>query len=318
MTSKAFVTLSNGLKMPSLGLGSWQSNAGEVGAAVKLALDAGYKHIDTAAMYQNEEEIGGALQEYFQAGKLQRQDVFITSKLWCSHNRPEHVEGALKDSLKKLKTDYVDLYLIHQPVTFNPEMTEQDRSVTVEDTWQGIAGVYKQGLTRAVGVSNFNEEQIERILKSSDVAVHSSQVELHLYFQQKTHVEFCKKHSIAVTAYAPIGSPGRLNFVLPNGRLMEWPVAEQPMANQEVLKLAKKYNKSPAQILLRHLLQNNIAVIPKSVTPKRIQENAQIFDFELTVDEVKTLNSQPQGSRFFLMDFMAGHPEDPWKSERPQ
>ncbi|CAD5234972.1 unnamed protein product [Bursaphelenchus xylophilus] len=318
MASSTFVTLSNGVKMPIFGLGSWQSKAGEVGDAVTVALDAGYRLIDTAAIYQNEEEIGDSLQKYFQSGKLKREDVFITTKVWCSHNRPEDIEGALKDSLKKLKTDYVDLYLIHQPAAFNHEMTEQDHSVKVEDTWKGIAGVYKQGLAKAVGVSNFSEEQIERILKSSDVPVHNSQVELHLYFQQKKHVEFCKKHNISVTAYAPMGSPGRSKFVLPNGRTQQWPVAEEPLENAEVLKLAEKYKKSPAQILLRHLLQNNIAIIPKSVTPKRIQENAQIFDFELTADEIKTLNSQPQGSRFFLQDFMIGHPEDPWKSERPQ
>lgn len=197
-------------------------------------------------------------------------------------------------------------------------MSSQDHSVKVEDTWKGMEEVYNKGLVKAVGVSNFNEEQIERILKSSKVPVHNSQVELHLYFQQKKHADFCHKHNISVTAYAPMGSPGRTQFELPDGTRPPWPEASEPLENEVVLALAKKYNKSPAQVLLRHLLQVNICVIPKSTNPKRLHENAQIFDFELTKEEVEKLNEQDHNNRFFLQDFMKGHPEDPWKGERPQ
>ncbi|CAD5227710.1 unnamed protein product [Bursaphelenchus okinawaensis] len=318
MASTTFVTLSNGVKMPIFGLGTWQSSEGEVGRAVTVALDEGYRLIDTAANYFNEDEIGEALEKYIQSGKLKREDVFITTKIWCSHNRPDEIEEDLRQSLKKLRTDYVDLYLVHQPAAYDAKMENQDHSVKVEDTWKGMVEVYKKGLAKAIGVSNFNEEQIERCNKSSDVPVHNSQVELHLYFQQKVHVEYCQKNNISVTAYAPMGSPGRSKYVLPNGRTLEWPAAAEPLENEVVLGLAKKYNKSPAHILLRHLLQKNVAIIPKSVNPQRIHDNAQVFDFELTSEEVETLNNQPQAPRLFLQDFMIGHPEDPWKSERPQ
>jgi len=316
MSTTTFVTLSNGVKMPQFGLGTWQSSPEEVKLAVTTALNEGYRLIDTATVYQNEKDIGDALKDYFATGKLKREDVFLVTKLWVSHNRPEDVEPALRDSLKKLQVEYVDLYLVHQPVTYDHEVKNQDHSVKVEDSWKGMEGVYEKGLTKAIGVSNFNESQIERIQKIAKVPIHNSQVELHLNFQQDKHFEVCKKHKITVSAYAPLGSPGRSNFTLPTGQKLEWPEAPEPLKNENVLKLAEKYNKSPAQILLRHLLQKGILIIPKSVTPKRIKENAQIFDFKLTDEEIDQLNKTPKGPRLFLQDFCEGHPEDPFADER--
>ncbi|KAH7723941.1 Protein C07D8.6 [Aphelenchoides avenae] len=310
------ITLSNGVKMPIVGLGTWQSNPGEVEKAVTVALDAGYRQIDTAAVYANEEEIGKALSEYLASGKLKREDVFITTKAWCSHLRKGDLEEQLREQLKKLRTDYVDLYLAHMPVAFKKDMSEQDPSVKVEDIWQALEDVYNKGLVKAIGVSNWNVSQMERALKIAKVPIHNNQVELHLHFAQFELHDFCRRHNISVTAYAPLGSPGRSNFKLPSGQKLTWPEGPEPLKNPLVVKLAEKYKKTPAQILLRHLIQRDICVIPKSINPERIHENFQVFDFELSKNEVDELNKAPQHGRLFLQDHIIGHPEDPFADER--
>ncbi|KAH7697173.1 oxidoreductase [Aphelenchoides avenae] len=306
------VELSNGKKMPLLGLGTWQSTPGEVGRAVKVALKEGYRHIDTAFMYQNEAEIGNALQEVFAEGKLKREDVFITTKVFRTHMREGDLEKQLREQLESLKTDYVDLYLLHIPVAFK-DLTTPDPTATVEDAWRAIEKVYYKGLTKAIGVSNFNVSQLERIQRIAKVPIHNIQVELHLHFAQFELHEFCKKHNTTLTAYAPIGSPGRAAGQT-KGLARESEL--EPLKDPLVLKLAAKYGKTPAQILLRHLVERGIAVIPKSTNAQRIKENGQIFDFKLTQDEVQQLNKVPQGPRLFPMTPFTGHPEDPFADER--
>jgi len=316
MTFSKTLKLSNGVEMPVFGLGTWQSSREEVIHAVRTAVLDGYRLIDTATCYQNEDAIGEALQQLFKEGVIKREEIFITTKCWTTHLAPEHQEEGLRESLARLKLDHVDLYLAHMPGAFNKDMSEQRKDVTVEDLWKGFESLYEKKLTRAIGVSNFSTEQIERIMKVAKVPIHNSQVELHLYFQQKDHVEACKKHGISVTAYSPIGSPGRVNFVLPNGYKPDWPPAPSPLEDQTVVKLAEKYSRTPAQILLRHLMQHGIAVIPKSTNEKRIKENHKVYDFELSDEDVKKLDSAPQNERMFWQDFLVGHPEDPFKSER--
>uniref|UniRef100_A0A7I5E6E7 Aldo_ket_red domain-containing protein n=1 Tax=Haemonchus contortus TaxID=6289 RepID=A0A7I5E6E7_HAECO len=192
-------------------------------------------------------------------------------------------------------------------------MTAQDHSVTVEDIWHGLEDVYKKGVVRAIGVSNWNGEQIERTLKTATVPIHNCQVELHLYWPQHELHELCKKHNISVTSYASLGSPGRTNFKAGNA---EWEPAPNAMEDPQVKRLAFKYTKTPAQILLRYLIDRNIAVIPKSITPSRIVENFKLFDFTLTNEEIKLLESSKHRQRLFLNDFMEGHPEDPFAAER--
>ncbi|ETN80363.1 oxidoreductase, aldo/keto reductase family protein [Necator americanus] len=254
------ITLSNGVKMPQVGLGTWQSSPAEVKGAVKAAIEAGYRLIDTAACYQNEGAIGDVIHELIQAGKVKREDLFITTKLWVTHLHPDDIESAIRESLRLLQLDYVDLYIPHMPTCFN--------------------------------------------------------VELHLYWPQHELHEICKKHNISITSYATLGSPGRVNFKLPSGVKLEWAPAPADMDDPNVKKLAEKYKKTPAQILLRYVMDRNIAVIPKSVNPSRIVENFQVFDFKLTPDEIKELETTPHRQRLFLQDFMEGHPEDAFASER--
>ncbi|CAJ0933735.1 unnamed protein product, partial [Mesorhabditis belari] len=310
------LTLSNGVTMPFFGLGTWQSKPEEVKAAVKAAVHAGYRLIDTAAVYQNEDAIGEAVEELIKEGVVTRDDLFITTKLWMTHLHPDHVEEACRDSLKKLKLDKVDLYLSHMPTAFNTDGSKQDHSVTVEDNWKVLEKVYKAGLARAIGVSNYSVEQVERIMKVAEVPIHNQQVELHLYFPQLEMEKVCRKHNITLTSFSTLGSPGRFNFTLPNGVRPAWAPAPADMDDAFVHELAKKYHKSSAQILLRYVIDRNIAVIPKSVTDSRIKENFDVFDFKLTAQELERLNNSPHHVRLFPQDFMIGHPEDAFASER--
>ncbi|XGW20080.1 hypothetical protein V3C99_003702 [Haemonchus contortus] len=310
------ITLSNGVKMPQVGLGTWQSSPAEVKAAVKAAIEAGYRLIDTATCYQNEDAIGEAIKELIQAGKVTREELFITTKLWATHMHPDDTEGAIRESLRLLQLDYVDLYLAHMPACFNHDMSAQNHEVTVQDVWRGLEGVYKKGLAKAIGVSNWNGEQIERVMKTATVPIHNCQVELYLYWPQHELQEVCKKHNISLTSYASLGSPGRVNFSLPGGVKLDWAPAPNALEDEHVKELAKKYSKTPAQILLRYVMDRGIAIIPKSVNPSRIVENFQLFDFKLTDDDIKLLESTKHRQRLFLQDFMEGHPEDPFAAER--
>lgn len=306
------VKLPTGVEMPCLGLGTWLSQPNEVGRAVKHALDCGYRLIDTAEAYKNEKEIGDALQEYFKTGKVKREDVFVTTKCWCGHFQPEKMEDAIRQSLSKLQLDYVDLYLAHSPAEMNDDLSRPEHPLTVEQIWKSLESVYKKGLAKAIGVSNFTIQQMERIIKIATVPIHNLQVECYLYLPQTELVEFCKKHNISFTAYSPLGSPGR--FKADVGVI--WKHTPNPLEDELVKKLANKYHKSSAQILLRHLIQRGLAPIPKSANEKRIEENWNIFDFTLNDVEMKELNSFQNQYRTGTWDFLKGHPEDPFKDER--
>lgn len=301
--------------MPVIGLGTWQSSPEEVAAAVKVAIRTGYRLIDTASVYQNEEAIGTAIKELIDEGVVKREDLFITTKAWTHEIAPGRVEGSLRAALKKLQVDYVDLYLAHMPAAFNDDMSEHINS-PVEDIWRQFDAVYKAGLTKAIGVSNWNNEQIGRANAVGVTPVHNSQVELHLFFPQHDHVDYCKAHNVVVTSYATLGSPGRVHFTLPTGQKLDWAPAPQELEDSNVKALAEKYHKTPAQVLLRYGLDRGLAIIPKSVTASRIEENFKVFDFHLTSEEIAKLEESKHSQRLFLQDFMAGHPEDAFPSER--
>ncbi|XP_034238033.1 1,5-anhydro-D-fructose reductase-like isoform X2 [Thrips palmi] len=312
------VALNSGTFMPIVGLGTSKvTDEREMEQTLDAALEAGYRHIDTATVYRNEHLIGKVLKRWLSEGKLKREDLFITTKLPLYAMRAADVPYFLNESLTKLQLDYVDMYLIHMPFAVKREAYSDGRfddngtDPTTDHLaiWKAMVAEKEAGRAKALGVSNFNETQIERIIKNSPVPPANLQVELHLYHQQKPLVAFCKKNNIAVTAYAPIGSPNAKRN-LPD--LFSLP---------EVKAIAQKHNKTTAEVLLRHTVQRGIIVIPKSSNPKRISQNIDIFDFALDDNDVATLDALDKGidGKLFNMKGFAGaenHPEYPWPALR--
>lgn len=304
-------------QIPLLGLGTWKSKPGEVYEAVKFAiLEAGYRHIDCAFVYQNEEEVGRALHEVISSGAVKREDLFVTSKCWNTFHTTELVRPACEQTLSNLKLDYLDLYLVHWPVGFKeggeifPQKADgsgiEGSDVDYLDTWKGMEEVHAAGLARSIGVSNFNHKQIDRILAVAKVAPVCNQVESHPYLVQEKLIAYCKSKGITVVAYSPLGSPDR-----------PWAKPGEPslMEDPKIVEIAKKYGKEPAQILIKFQAQRGIVVIPKSVTPARIRSNIQIFDFQLTDDELKTIASFDRGYRFVPFIQHKDHPHFPFNEE---
>jgi len=320
----SYVTFANGMKMPSVGLGTWQSSTDDIKMAVNAALEAGYRHIDGAFIYHNESAIGEVLADWIQSGRVKREELFIVTKLPSMGNRPDRVERYLNDSLKNLRVDYVDLYLIHFPAGIMEGVgghgtlaRREDGGIVVDlrtdllALWKAMEAQVDTGRVKSIGLSNFNSQQIERVVKGSRIKPANLQVELHAYFQQKPLRALCARHDITVCAYAPLGSPGRFaeKPMEPVGQLLEDPV---------VVDIAKAHSKTPAQVLLRHLIQQQVVVIPKSISPKRIVENFQVFDFVLNDQEMEALNALDKGNghRSFTMSGFLGlsdHPEYPFK-----
>ncbi|KAL0131933.1 hypothetical protein PUN28_000007 [Cardiocondyla obscurior] len=297
------IIFSNGHKMPMLGFGTFQvmrfvedndSDIGDIKEAVKEAINLGYRHIDTAFFYGNENEIGEAIREKIEDETVTREELFITTKLWNTFHKEELVLPACKQSLDNLGLDYVDLYLMHWPFAFKEgdDLMPQDESgnliesdVDYLETWKEMEKCVNEGLTRSIGVSNFNSEQITRLLESAEIVPVNNQVEVNINLNQKDLIDFCIQHGIAVTAYSPLGQPGG-----PSG-------VDNKLEDPLILELAEKYQKTPAQIALRYVCQHRIALIPKSVTTSRIKENMEIFDFSLTSDEIDSIRDLGTGER---------------------
>jgi diketogulonate reductase-like aldo/keto reductase len=255
-----FVTLNNGIKIPQVGLGVWQSG-GKTKSAVAAALAAGYRHVDTAAVYGNEPQVGAALAE----SGIPRAELFVTSKLW---NKDQGYDAALKAfdaSLTRLKLDYLDLYLIHWPV---PERRLE--------SWRALEKLYADERVRAIGVSNFLQPHLQQLEGSAKVLPAVNQLELTPFLQRAATVARCQELGIALESYSP----------LTRGQRLQHPV---------MLELAAQTGKSPAQVMLRWGIQKGFIVLPKSVTPARIQENAALFDFELDVAAMTRLDALEEG-----------------------
>jgi len=258
------VNLSNGVVMPQLGLGVWRSEPGaETEQAVRWALDAGYRHSDTAAIYQNEESVGKGVTE----SAVPRDEVFVTTKVWNTDQGYDTTLRAIDVSLKKLGLDYVDLYLVHWPVKGK-----------FKDTWRAMETIYESGRAKAIGVSNFLVHHLEDLLESAKVAPMVNQVEFHPRLQQAELLAYDQKHGIAHEAWAPI-MKGRVNDI------------------PELQAIAKKHGKSPVQVTIRWELQKGVVTIPKSVHQKRIVDNADVFDFELSAEEMAIIDGLDAGER---------------------
>jgi diketogulonate reductase-like aldo/keto reductase len=266
VTSVPVIELNNGVRMPQLGYGVFQVPDDETTAAVKAALEAGYRSIDTAAVYGNEKGVGQALAE----SDVARDELFVTTKLWNSAQGYDSTLKAFDESMKKLGLEQLDLYLIHWPTP------ERDKYL---DTWKAFEKLHADGRVRAIGVSNFQPEHLERLLDAADVAPAVNQIELHPYLQQQEVREFDAKHGIATEAWSPLAKGGSL------------------LGDPVIADLAVKHSRTPAQIVLRWHLQLGNVVIPKSVTPSRIEENFDLFGFTLAEEELELLTPLDRGER---------------------
>ncbi|XP_043222867.1 1,5-anhydro-D-fructose reductase-like [Amphibalanus amphitrite] len=322
------VQLSNGMQMPLLGLGCWQADDGkDVAVAVEAALLAGYRHIDTAYFYANEADVGRGIKAAIATGKVKRSDIFVTTKLPPIGMRPERVEKYLRKSLKALDLDYIDLYLVHHPVGFeevdendnmpleNPgtdkEKVKFDFSTDLIAIWKKMENMVELGLAKTIGISNFNPRQMRKITAIAKIPPTVNQVECHVYFQQKELREACKQHNIAVTAYGPLGSPGRKLFYEKQGKTIELP---DLLRNPVVRLVSDKHERSAAQVLLRFITQEGIIVIPKSTNESRIKQNGDIFSFELDEVDRQALRSLDQGvagTIFKFAEIFPGYEEHP-------
>jgi len=256
--------LSDGLEMPWLGFGVWQVEDGEkVEKAVRQALEIGYRSIDTAAVYGNERGVGKALRE----SGVPREEIFLTTKVWNDDLRARRTRAAFEESLQRLGTEYVDLYLIHWPV-----------KGCYQEAWRVLEEIYQCGRARAIGVSNFLAHHLEDLLRHSQMVPAVNQVEFHPRLVQPELLKFCQDHNIQVEAWSP---------------LMQGQVADEP----HIQELAARYHKTPAQVVLRWDLQHQVVTIPKSIHANRIAENAQLFDFELSQEDMNALDALDRGKR---------------------
>ncbi len=269
-------TLENGYSIPCLGYGTWQTPDGQTAVtSLKKALETGYRHIDTAAVYGNEVGVGQGIA----ASGIPRDEIFVTSKVWNSQRGYSRTLDAFAKTLSDLQLDYLDLYLIHWPAN---ERQFKEWDTLNRETWRAMTELYNQGKIRAIGVSNFKPHHLESLMKT-EVPPMVNQIEYHPGQLQEKTVRYCREHNILVEAWSPLGT----------GKML---------TNPTLNSIADKYNRSAAQICIRWILQNGLLPLPKSVTPSRIEENARVFDFTLDGEDMKTIGD---------MEYFGGSGLDP-------
>ncbi|XP_011941146.1 PREDICTED: prostaglandin-E(2) 9-reductase-like [Cercocebus atys] len=278
------VRLNDGHLMPMLGFGTYAPDhtpKNKAGEATKVAIDVGFCHIDAAFFYQNEKEVGKAIREKIADGTVKKEDIFYTTKLWTTFFRPELVRPALERSLKKLQLDYVDLFIIHNPLAM-----------------KALEKCKDSGLTKSIGVSNFNRKLLELILNKPGLKYKPTcnQVECHPYLNQSKLLEFCKSKDIVLVAYSALASHRDPNWMDPDSPYL----LEEPTLKS----IAKKHNRSPGQVALHYQLQRGVVVLAKSFSEKRIKENFQVFDFELTPEDMQAIDGLNRNFRYAKLQLL--------------
>lgn len=308
MTASSF-KLASGDSLPSIGLGLWKIEKEATADAVESALQIGYRHIDAACDYGNELEAGHGIQNSLGSGVVSRDDLWVTSKLWNTYHRPEHVRMACERTLKDLQLDYLDLYHVHFPISlayvpfetryppewFHDPNADQPRMVEspvpILETWQAMTELVDAGLVRNIGVCNFGVSLLRDLLASSSVRPQVLQVELHPYLTQEKLIRFCRENEIHVTGFSPLGAQSYYSLGMAEQ-------GEGVIDQAAVGEIAALHGKTPAQVVLRWGVQRGTSIVPKTSRTDRMKENLDVFDFELSSDEMETVSAMNQNRRF--------------------
>jgi D-xylose reductase len=309
MTSSTKVAVASGSQLPSVGLGLWKIDKQHTAEMVVTALGAGYRHLDAACDYGNEREAGAGLQQAIRTGLCRREEVWVTSKLWNTYHRPEHVRPAAERSLNDLGVDYLDLYLIHFPIAlqyvpleeryppgwfFEPEAQQPKMlpaAVPIAETWGAMEELHRAGLVKHIGISNFGCSLIRDLLSCASVRPSVLQVESHPYLVQDKLLRYCLQEGIAFTAFSPLGAGSYVPLGMAEA-------GESVLQQATIKEIAQSHGKTPAQIVLRWGVQRGTAVIPKTSQPARLAENIALFDFELTPDEMSMISALDRNQRY--------------------
>ncbi|KAM7534004.1 hypothetical protein Aperf_G00000117100 [Anoplocephala perfoliata] len=311
MTPGPSLRLNNGHTIPRLGFGTFNVDKEVVSDAIKGAFEAGFRHIDCAPSYENEKEVGQGIAKSMKKFGLRREDIFVTSKLGCDHHDPKDVRKACEESLRNLGLDYLDLYLIQWPVPFHFKKFDANDPTClifdehrIEDTWSEMEKLVTAGLVKSIGVSNFNKRQVEHIIRYGKIVPAVNQVEVNLHWLNTKLIEFCQSKNIQIVGYSILGTPTFLKNQ-----------ANPILHLKAVGEIAKVYNVTPVQVVVRHGLQRNIAVLVTSVITEEIRSGYDVFGFELSEDEMNRLNKVGLNYRLVEAIALANHPDYPFYDE---
>lgn len=299
----------SGRQIPSVGLGLWKIELDQTAEIVAQAVECGYRHFDSACDYGNEDETGKGLERVLKSGAVQRDELWVTSKLWNNYHRAEHVRPALEKTLSDLRLDYLDLYLIHFPISlqfvpfetrYPPGWTHDPDAdvpclrpdpVPIRETWEAMQELVDAGLVREIGVCNFGVSLIRDLLSSARIAPAVLQVEMHPYLTQEKLLRYCHESGIVVTAFSPLGAQSYFQL---NMAEADESVITQP----SIVDIAARHQRTPAQVVLRWGVQRGTAIVPKTSSPARLQENFELFDFALSDEDMATISSLDRQRRF--------------------
>lgn len=295
--------------MPAVGLGLWKIDSQQTAQVVCNAIEIGYRHLDSAADYGNELEVGAGIAQALTKGLCSREDLWITSKLWNTYHSPEHVEAACRRTLQDLGVEYLDLYLIHFPISlqfvdfetryppewfFDPSAAQpkmQIDPVPLSDTWIAMEALQKKGLVKNIGICNYSSGLLHDLMAYAEIKPAMLQIESHPYLTQESLIRAAQSYGIAVTAFSPLGALSYVSLDMASEN-------ESVLQQQAVIAAAKRLQRSPAQVVLRWGIQRGTAVIPKTINPDRLKENLALFDFELSDEEMAAISALNQNRRF--------------------